>query len=125
MQAAVGDEFGKVLPSRGGYQDEASRSVRFRTAVRTAGRTAAFRITTFADGKSERRDIRALDAGRLRHPVYGRSRTIPGRGRVPNPWAVTRIEAGFFRRGTDRAAADAERQMITVLDDFASRLLKG
>jgi hypothetical protein len=125
VQAAITAEFTQVLPSRGGYQATASKSVRFRTAVRTAGRTATFRLTTYAVGKSQRRDIEALNAGRLRHPVYGRSRPRRGGGRHVNPWALTRIEAGFFQRGTDRAVVEAQRQMGAVLDDYAARLAKG
>ena len=125
VQAAIRQSADDTMPSKGGYRAAFSKSLRFRTAVRNAGRSAAFRMTTFADGQAERRDISALDAGLLRHPVYRRSRPLARGGRQPNPWAVTRIRAGFHERGTKDAAAEAERQMIPVLDDLAARLLKG
>lgn len=124
VEQSLRAEFAAVLPSRGGYRAVASKSQRFRTAVRSSARTGYFELTTFAEGKSQRRDIRALDAGRLRHPVFGRSRNTR-RGRVPNPWAMTSISPGFFKRGTEKAGRLAEAEMRTVLDDFAGRLLKG
>ncbi|MEU7904108.1 hypothetical protein [Actinoplanes sp. NPDC049118] len=118
-----------AMPARGGYRAEITRSLKFRVAQRTGARTASLTLTTYADGTKERRDIRALDDGRLRHPVYGRSRRIkrgPRAGTAqPNPWSMTRIRAGFHRRGTDGAADEAAREIGKVLDDFASRLLKG
>lgn len=118
-----------TMPDRGGYRADISRSLKFRTTMRASARSAALTLTTYADGTKERRDIRALDAGRLRHPVYGRSRRIK-RGRragtaQPNPWAVTAIRAGLHRRGTDGAADEAAKAVGKVLDDFKARLLEG
>ncbi|MBW8801111.1 MAG: hypothetical protein JF597_48470, partial [Streptomyces sp.] len=90
-----------------------SASLRFRTALRTGSRTASLRLVTFADGKRERRDIRAINAGALRHPLFGHRKH----------WYTTRVRAGFFERATAEAADRAEAAMITVLDDFAKRLI--
>lgn len=124
VKASIRAEADRVMPSRGGYQQAFSRSLHFRTTVRNANRQAFFRLLTFADGTSERRDIRALEAGRLRHPVFGRSRNTR-LGRIPNPWSATRITPGFHQRGTADAADAAEAEMKNVLDEFASRLAKG
>lgn len=121
VQRSIRSEYTK-LPNRGGYSALFSKSLRFRTNLRSGGRQASFRLLTFADGTHERRDIKALEGGTLRHPVFGRSRR--GRaGRLPNPWAVTRVGGGYHRRGTENAAEDAEREMAKVLDEFASRLI--
>jgi hypothetical protein len=126
IQAAIRASAEETMPETGGYAAEFTKSVRFRTAVRAGGRAASFRLTTFADGKSQRRDIRALNSGKLRHPVYGRSRRLRGgTDRVPNPWSITQIKPGFWDRGTDSAAGEAEKEMITVLDGLAARLAKG
>lgn len=124
VQDSVRREFAAALPSRGGYRATASKSQRFRTSVKSGARTGFVQLTTFAEGTSQRREIRALNAGVLRHPVYGRSRNTRT-GRRPNPWAVTRIRSGFFDRGTDEARPLAEAAMRDVLDDFARRLAKG
>jgi len=126
VETSIRTEFGK-LPSRGGYSALFSKSLRFRTSLRTAGRQASFRLLTFADGTHERRDIKALEGGRLRHPVYGRSSRVKKGVRagtiIPHAWSVTTVKGGFHRRGTDHAADAAEREMSKVLDDFASRLI--
>lgn len=111
------------MPSRGGYRAVLSKSLRFRTNIQAGPRSVAFRLITFADGTAERRDIVALNNGKLRHPVFGRSRAGERKGeRVSNPWAVTTIEGGFFARGTKDAAGLAEKEMLTVLDEYAAKL---
>lgn len=125
VQRAIAAEAGEVLPRAGGYQGVFSKSLRHKTSQRTSARNSSLTLITYADGTGERRDIQSLEKGALRHPVFGRSRTVRGRGRVPNPWTVTRIRSGFHKRGTDKAADEAVRELATVLDDFASRLAKG
>lgn len=116
-----------TMPS--GYQETLTKSLRFRTSVRAAARQASVRLITTGAGKAERRDVRALEKGDLRHPVFRRSRRITRGVRAGsiqlNPWTITKIRAGFHERGTDKAADAAERELTKVLDDFASRLLKG
>ena len=118
-------EAARTMPKRGGYQPLLSQSLRHKTSRRTGSRSASLRLVTYADGTGERRDVEALEAGNLRHPVFGRSRTVRGRGRVPNPWTVTKIRAGFHQRGTANAGDESEKQLGAVLDDFAARLAKG
>ncbi len=125
IQTEIDAEAAKVMPVRGGYQAVLSKSLHHKTSQRTGSRSATVRLITYADGTGERRDVERLEKGELRHPVFGRSRTVRGRGRVPNPWAVTRIRSGFHQRGTDSAADEATKQLGDVLDDFAARLAKG
>jgi len=125
LQEAIDAEAARVMPVRGGYRAVLSRSLHHKTSQRTGSRSATIRLITYADGTGERRDVEALEKGVLRHPVSGRSRTVRGRGRVPNPWAVTKIRAGFHQRGTANAGAEAQKRLGAVLDDFAARLAKG
>lgn len=125
VQSAIRESAKATMPKKGGYSAAFSKSLRFRTELRNAKRDAFFRVTTFADGTAQRRDIDALEAGNLRHPVFGRYRRRKGVGRVPNPWAVTKIQAGFHARGIKDAADQAEREMKDVIGDFAERLAKG
>lgn len=127
VQRSIRTEFA-TLPRKGGYSGVFSKSLRFRTSLRGAARQASFRLLTFADGSHERRDIKAVEAGRLRHPVFGRSGKITKGVRAgtiyPKPWAVTKVKGGYHRRGTDHAADEAEKEMSKVLDEFASRLIE-
>lgn len=121
LQRDIRDEADRTMPVRGGYRATVARSLRFRTSVSTAARSASVRLITYADGKSERRDVVALDAGRLRHPVFGRSGRRGGR-RVARPWATTSIRAGFYARPTRDAGDKVARQMHGVLDALYTEL---
>jgi hypothetical protein len=115
---------GETMPREGGYNAAFLKSLRFRVARKGGSNSATITLTTYADGSSERRDVNALEAGRLRHPVYGRSRPGARKGeRHANPWAVTSIRAGFWKRGTDNAADESARQLESVIEDYAHRLV--
>lgn len=126
---AVDAEAGQVMPNRGGYRRALTGSLRHRTEVRTTAVRASVKVRTYADGTGSRRDVPALNKGQLRHPVYGRSRKLrrgPKAGSIrANPWAVTRIRAGFWDRPTARAMPAAQAEMAKVLDDVAARLARG
>ncbi len=128
VSKSIKDTLVASMPERGGYRATISKSVRFRTAIRSGSRSGTIRITTTAAGEKELRDLPRLDKGELRHPVFGRSRTVrdresgTGRRRVPNPWAVTKVTPRFFERGTENAADHAEKELEVVLDEFAQRL---
>lgn len=113
LQASVREESARVLPASHGYAALFSESLQFRTQLRTGAREASLRLITYADGKSERRDIRTINSGALRHPLFGRRKH----------WFTTRVRSGFFDRGTDQAADVAEKKMLAVIDDFAKRLI--
>lgn len=122
VERSIREEY-QGLPKKGGYAGLFSKSLRFRTTLRTAQRSASFRLLTFADGTHERRDINKLERGELRHPVYGRSRAGRKGERLANPWAVTSVRGDFHKRGTDHAADEAEKNMGEVVTEFADRLL--
>ena len=125
---AITREAEQAMPEEGGYRGEFMKSLRFRMSQRRAGRTAQVILRTYADGTSERRDIRALERGVLRHPVFGRSRRLRTGARagtaLANPWAVTTIRGGFHERGTQNASRDTERELGKVLDQMAERMAK-
>lgn len=113
----------EVMPREGGYQAAFDKSLRFKRTTRDGGTESSLILYTYADGTSERRDIRALDKGNLRHPVWGRSRPGPRKGeRVANPWAVTSIRAGFFKRGTDGAMDEVQKNLQKVINTYAQAL---
>lgn len=123
VKVAIDKSAGETMPS--GYKAALTASLKHRRSLRSATRTASVRLTTTAKGEKENRDLTALERGQLRHPVYGRFRRLKGGRFRKNPWAVTRIRAGFHERGIQDAADEAEKKLIEVLDDFADRLAKG
>lgn len=129
VQRAIAAEADRTMPESGGYRQVLSKSLRHKTSQRTVGRNATVRLITYADGTGERRDVESLEDGDLRHPVFRRSRRIRRGLRAgtvqANPWAVTKIRAGFHERGTRGAADRAAAELGKVLDDFADRLTRG
>jgi len=119
---AIDREAELVAPS--GYRPTLSRSLRHRRNLRSAAREASVRLITTAKGAAENRDLPAIDAGELRHPVFGRTRKTK-RGPKANPWSVTRVRAGFHKRGTASAGDEAEKNLFGVLDEFADKLTGG
>jgi len=124
LKAKIRVEASEVMPKSGGYQEAFDKSLKFRVQRRGANAESDITLTTYADGKDERRDIRALNKGNLRHPVFGRSRAGKRKGeRIPNPWSVTSIREKFWDRGVESAAEEVEKNMKDVVDEFAQRLL--
>lgn len=118
-------EASEVMPAEGGYKVTFDKSLKFRTQRKGADAASDVTLTTYATGTGERRDIRALNKGVLRHPVFGRSRAGKRKGeRIANPWAVTSIRSGFWDRGIKGAADEAEKHMRDVIDDYARRLIE-
>lgn len=83
---------------------------------------AGRRITVvfYARGKSGAmsRDIRAMNAGRLRHPVYGRFRRLKDGSRQANPWVEQRIRPGLV----DEPARRAMPRAVRKIEDAVSRV---
>lgn len=113
----------ETMPREGGYNALFDKSLRFRNSRKNRANQASVNLATYADGQSERRDIKALERGDLRHPVRGRSRPGPRKGeRIANPWAVTKIRDGFWKRGTDGAMDEAQKELEKVIEGLAKRL---
>jgi hypothetical protein len=125
VRASIDAEASAVMPS--GYRDLLTGSLRHRTSRRASNNRAQVVLTTYADGTKERREIKALERGILRHPVFGRSRRVKSGNRagtiLPNPWAVTSIRPGFHERGTENAADAARDAMIQVVREYAAKLI--
>lgn len=123
VKTAIEASAEKTMPS--GYKATLTASLRHRRTQRTSARQASVRLTTFADGQKERRDLPRLNKGELRHPVFGRYRRLKNGQLRKRPWSKTRIESGFHDRAVKDAGPEAEKRVLAVLDDFADRLAKG
>lgn len=122
VKKAISESAAHTMPS--GYAPTLTRSLKHRRTTKTDTRQATVQLATYGEGRRERRDLPALEAGRLAHPVFGRTR-LTRSGPVPNPWVRQRIRAGFHKRGTAKAGDEAEKQILVVVDDFVQRLAEG
>ncbi len=57
-------------------------------------------------------DLRSLDAGRLRHPLYGNRRH----------WYTQRVRAGFWTKTMRKEAKTVRKAMLAVADEVAREL---
>lgn len=120
LQREIKAEAAESLPKAGGYAATMARTVR--VSVRFGGSGApVLQARVYATGKGELRDVRRVNAGTLRHPVFGRFR-MTAKGWKPNQWKVTRVRPGFVTRPAERtwdavfkASDEAHRQYLEMI----------
>lgn len=72
-------------------------------------------VIIYARGRSGRRDVERLEQGILRHPVYGRYRTLKSGKRQANPWTITKIRPGFHSVPVAFASPRAVKRIDTAV----------
>jgi hypothetical protein len=114
LQKAIKEEALATLPKRGGYSVVMAKAVKVSASGGTPGRPLIVRI--YARGKTEERDVRQVNAGILRHPVFG-----VWRRRVP----PTRVRPGFVDRPVDKLADEVLKRSADevgkLLEEIARR----
>lgn len=96
------------LPS--GYNDEVTTE-KFVIRTRTSGRNPGVRVQSLST-----RDLKALDQGVLRHPVY------PKGDRASWHWVTQQIPAGFWTDEMKRRVPAVRRNISRALRNVARRL---
>ncbi len=99
-----------TLPKRGGLNKVVAAKLSPRTQRRASSSGAGIRVV--AVGKKGMRDLAALDAGTVRHPVFGRR----------SKWIAQDVPAGFWTRPAEsmqgHAQALLEQAMEAVKDQI-------
>lgn len=85
---AVRAEALSSLPKSGGANEWVASS-KIRTSILLGAKTAGVKITASKKGH----DLKAINAGVLRHPTYGNR----------SAWSVTKVQPGFFSRPVNDA----------------------
>lgn len=99
-----------TLPQRGGLAGRVQRA-RFSTKGR-AGRNPSVSIVA-KDAKSRSVDLRALDAGTVRHPTFGH-----------RPWVSQPVTPGWFSKPMEAGADDVAREVLAAVDAVAAKLVE-
>lgn len=111
-----------------GYERVFKASMQFRTTVRKA-HGSRVTISLVARGKISARQIRNLERGELRHPVYGRWRTRRGKSRgkhaYRNPWVEQRIRPHFFTEPANHAAPKVRGEFLEAMRAVADKITEG
>lgn len=110
LQKSVKAEMGTYLPS--GYTPVLRKALRLRTSNRSGG----VRINAVAAGKKRRRAIAKINAGVLRHPVFGH---------YSRPWVDQAVTPDFFYGPLRRGAPVVRDEIQNVMREIASRIANG
>jgi hypothetical protein len=97
-----------------GYAKVMQRSFKPKTQIRTGG-TAAVRITALAKGRHKNRDVRGLDRGTLRHPLWGNR----------DYWYAQKITAGFWSTPMRDGGPKVRAEVLDVIRTVNRRILEG
>ncbi|SRR6266508_3324220 len=112
LKADVKAEVPRRMPAK--YAAVLGKSMKLASSIRT-GRTAAVTIKASAKGKVENRDVRALDRGILRHPLFGNRRK----------WYTTHIKPGFFTDPLEKGAHKVRVELVQAINVVARKLQRG
>jgi hypothetical protein len=103
-----------VLPHR--YDAVLSPKIRMRVSTSTAVRSAAgVKVTIYASGKVEHRDVAALNRGTLRHPLFGRRKW----------WYAQRVSPGMVDRPVEELRGQVIADIDKAADEIAARFNEG
>lgn len=114
LQEKIAANAAVMLPS--GYAPIMSRAVRVGIILGTRG-AFTVRAVVYARGGAQNRDVRVINAGRLKHPLFG--------NRKVSPWPVTRVPPGFVDRAVDDLPDEVYRQSQDAIDKVIARLTRG
>jgi hypothetical protein len=95
-------------------------------------------IVFYARGKTVNRDIKAINAGRLRKPVHGRMRRLTAGGihvppqnrdrivgdRYKNPWVVQTIRPGLVDEPAKRATPRARKKIEDAIERVSQQIVR-
>ena len=101
-----------MLPHRAGYAAVMSRAVRVLTRVSAARSSVRAKVRVTARGRAQKRDVARVNAGVLRHPLFGRRLH----------WYTTGVKPGFvslpIKALADRVGDGAKRAANDVADEI-------
>lgn len=101
----------RYVPS--GYAPVLQRAFRASTSVRLSGNPKVT-LTGQAKGKRKKREVRAIDAGILRHPVFGNR----------DAWVAQKIRKGFWSDPVREAGPAVKAEAITVIQDMHRTIIR-
>lgn len=118
LQAEIKAEAARTLP--GQYAGVMAKDVK----VTTQTRGTTLRVRVFARGKAELRDVAAVNAGTLRHKLFGRSSYIDRAGRKRSGWFAQRVRPGFVDRPVDELADRVLREAAEGVGDVLQKIAR-
>lgn len=107
-----------------GYEQTFASSLKFSTKINLVGTSAGVDFSVTAIGKTHPRQIREINRGRLKHPVYGRKR-LTRHGWINNPWVWQTVKPGFFDNPVRANFNHMRAQMREAIRRTAEQITRG
>lgn len=95
------------LPARGGLAAYTAKNLRVTARTKLSGNEVGVTVVATVKGM----DLPKLEAGKLRHPVFGRA-----------PWVNQAIPAGIFGDAVQQLAGDVGRAILRAADNTIKKL---
>lgn len=114
LAQAAKDSALEKLPKSGGLNEYIANS-NIVARTRLTGPRVGVRIVAKKSGGSKGHDLEAMDAGKFRHPVYGRKGT---------KWQEQSVEPGWFSEPMKKSAPEMEAAALLALEVTARELAK-
>ena len=112
LTESVKDATRRYLPDA--YADELSKTLKVR-ARRRAGKDPGVSLAGTAKTRAGKdRNLRALNRGQLRHPLYGNR----------EHWFNQKVTPGWWDEPLSDGADEVRQELVNVLDDIGSRLAR-
>ena len=124
LSAAIVEGIPAHMPK--GYELTLADAMNFKTSIKTQGRSASVEHKSIAKGKrGKRREIRALERGMLRHPVFGRYRRIKAGWLIKNPWVRQTVVRGFWSGPVHQNEDHIRREMRAAIHRVGQKITRG
>lgn len=105
----------EVLPHSGGLNEWVAGRLKSTVLVKLSGKNVGITIKTKHRGQKGATDLKALDRGKARHPLYG------DRGH----WYLTAVPAGFVKEALAPMADTAEQEFLAAVDEIIRAYVAG
>ncbi|MFG1776613.1 hypothetical protein ACGFIG_09310 [Micromonospora sp. NPDC049048] len=126
LKEAVRQDAPAYLPDR--YAAELVPSLRMTTSTSTGGSQVTVKITVTAKGaKGNSRQVATLEAGRLKHPVFGRTRPLKRHAKHRatsrlNPWVTQAVTPGFVTKPMLAGRPEVRREIEAAVDRVLNKI---
>lgn len=112
MENEVRDHVAQYLPDR--YAPIISKGLVVRPSQKTTGKSVGLKLLGYAPGQSRRRQIKVIDGGTLRHPVYGNREA----------WVDQKVKKGFWSEPLQRAREKPAKEIRRAIQTVAEKIKK-
>lgn len=119
FEARIRAETPGSVPAR--YAGVLAPAIRANISTALSGSGLGYTIVVHAKGRSEDRDLKAVNAGILRHKTFGRSTSRTGR----SLWFAQKVRGGMVDRAVDDLGRRLAQEIGKAVDAVADRIAGG